>query len=201
MNLKKRALISVTNKSSLKEFRRLAQVGWEIVSTGNTAKALETLGIDHIPVQDVTHFPEMMDGRLKTLHPNIFGGILADQDNQKHLAEISEHGIDCFGIVAVNLYGFKKNPCIENIDIGGPALLRAAAKNHTSIAGICDPDDYGWVIDEILEGKGLCLDTLECLAAKTFEATSEYDLMISDWMRERREKGIPLRDPASVSAH
>jgi phosphoribosylaminoimidazolecarboxamide formyltransferase/IMP cyclohydrolase len=200
--LKNRALVSVTNKSQLEEFKRLFAAGWQFVSTGNTAKELSRLGIPSIPVGQVTGFPEMMDGRLKTLHPNIFGGILADQHNPEHMKAIVEHGIDCFGIVAVNLYDFSKNPGIENIDIGGPSLLRAAAKNHTSIAGICDPEDYSWVIDEILEDEDrLSIDTLESLAVKTFEHTAEYDGMIVDWMNVQRDKGIRLRDLSAVSPH
>jgi phosphoribosylaminoimidazolecarboxamide formyltransferase/IMP cyclohydrolase len=199
--LKNRALVSVTDKSQLKQFKRLANAGWEIVSTGGTAKALAELGITYTLVECVTKFPEMMDGRLKTLHPNIFGGILADQHNPEHMEAIAKHTIDCFGIVAVNLYNFSRKPGIENIDIGGPSLLRAAAKNHTSVAGICDPKDYEWVIDEIFEDGGLSLDSLERLAFRTFTATAEYDTMIAQWMQERITHNIRLGDTSTTIEH
>lgn len=199
MKLHKRALITVTDKGCLNQIKRLSDEGWEIVSTGNTANTLENLGVECIHVEDFTGFPEMLDGRLKTLHPKIFGGILADQNNPEHLRQILEQNIELFGIVVVNLYTFDQKPGIENIDIGGPSLLRAAAKNHTSIAVLSDPDDYEWVIDEILENDGeISIETLEELAARAFEVTAQYDTMISDWIIQRKLQGLPLNDGSSI---
>lgn len=202
MKLKQRILVSVTNKSFLEQIKRLFDVGWEVVSTGNTATALEGIGVKCTRVEDVTGFPEMMDGRLKTLHPKVFGGILADQHNKEHLQALLDHNIELFGVVAVNLYDFEKNPGIENIDIGGPSLLRAAGKNHTSVAVICDPRDYKKVFDEILENQGtISINTLEDLAIKVFESTTKYDTMIRNWMIERRRIGLHLKEDNPFAGH
>lgn len=184
--MKKRILISVTNKVGIEKFKALTDIGWEIISTGGTAKRLQELGIPCILVEEITHFPEMMDGRLKTLHPNIFGGILADRFNSEHMQVIAEQGIEPIHIVVVNLYDFESKPGIENIDIGGPSLLRAAAKNIKCVIPVVDPDDYDTVISEILDrGELVCKTyTRKLLAEKVFKHTSEYDRKIYSWMAD-----------------
>jgi phosphoribosylaminoimidazolecarboxamide formyltransferase / IMP cyclohydrolase len=164
-----RALISVSDKRGLVEFaRKLAGHGVEIVSTGGTAKLLRENGIDARDVSDLTGFPEMLDGRVKTLHPKVHGGILGIRSNQEHRAKMSEHGIEPIDLVVVNLYPFRETiqkpdvtmeEAIENIDIGGPAMIRSSAKNHNDVAVVVDPDDYPMVADELdqLNG-GLTLD-------------------------------------------
>src|SRR5580693_3176839 len=153
-----RALLSVSDKSGLVEFARaLAGHGIELVSTGGTAKALAAAGLKVRDVSDLTGFPEMMDGRLKTLHPKVHGGLLAIRDNRDHAAAMQEHGIGAIDLLVVNLYPFEATVrdggdfvhCIENIDIGGPAMIRAAAKNHADVAVIVDPRDYAAMLDEL----------------------------------------------------
>src|SRR4051812_45923541 len=151
-----RALLSVSDKTGLVDFARgLAELGWELVSTGGTAKALRDAGLEVSDVSDVTGFPEMMDGRVKTLHPNVHGALLARRDVAEHMAALEEHAITPIDLVAVNLYPFREtvarknvtsDEAIENIDIGGPSMLRSAAKNHASVWVIVDPDDYGRVL-------------------------------------------------------
>jgi len=181
-NPKRRILISVTDKRDIEKFKALADVGWEIISTGNTAKTLEAAGIPCTLIQDVTGFPEMMDGRLKTLHPKIFGGILADRSKPEHMAAIAEHGIEPIDIVVVNLYPFEQKPGIENIDIGGPSLLRAAAKNGSSVTVVVEPNDYDRVILEVLRNGETSINLKAELATKVFEHTSIYDSNIRGWM-------------------
>ena len=181
-NPKRRILISVTDKAGIEKFRALTDIGWEIISTGGTAKKLVEAGIPCTLIEDVTGFPEMMDGRLKTLHPKIFGGILADRSKPEHMATIAEHGIEPIDIVAVNLYPFEQKPGIENIDIGGPSLLRAAAKNGASVTVIVDPNDYDRVIEEVLENGETSANLKAELATKVFEHTSVYDSSIHGWM-------------------
>jgi phosphoribosylaminoimidazolecarboxamide formyltransferase/IMP cyclohydrolase len=154
-----RALISLTDKSGIETFaQQLSDLGIEILSTGGTAKKMRGHGINVISVSDFTGFPEMLDGRVKTLHPKIHGGILAQRDNADHQAQMKEHGLSCIDLIAVNLYAFDKatsDPnctvakAIENIDIGGPTMLRAAAKNFQDVTVIVDPADYPQVIKEI----------------------------------------------------
>lgn len=186
----KRALISVTHKDGLETFAPfLHQQGVELVSTGGTLRYLEGLGLPVTAVSQVTGFPEIMNGRVKTLHPNIHGGILADKDNPAHLATLQEHAIATFDLVCVNLYDFasaleKKLPSremIEEIDIGGPCLLRASAKNLHSILVLPDPADYPEAMQQISAG-GVDLDFRKRMSAKTFARTSAYDAMISQWL-------------------
>ena len=184
----KRVLISVTDKAGIEKFGALIKFGWDIISTGKTAKKLIEYNIPCTLIEEITKFPEMMDGRLKTLHPNIFGGILADHSNPEHMMAIKEKGIEAIDIVVVNLYDFKSKPGIENIDIGGPSLIRAAAKNHNSVTVVVDPDDYDLVISEIEDFANICLDTRRRLALKAFELTESYDHMIVAWLIKEIDK-------------
>lgn len=157
----KRALISVSDKNGIVEFaKELNSFGWEIISTGGTKVTLDQAGIPTIAIDDVTGFPEMMDGRVKTLHPKIHGGLLARRDLDSHLQAASDHEIDLIDLVVVNLYPFKEtilrpdvtyDLAVENIDIGGPSMLRSAAKNHASVTVVVDPADYPTVLGEIAE--------------------------------------------------
>lgn len=184
----KRALFSVTDKSNLIDFAKfLANGGVELVSTGGTKKKLEEAGLKVISVSEVTKFPEILNGRVKTLHPNIHAGILADKDNQGHLKTLEELNIKPFDLICVNLYNFegalkkglKDKELIEEIDIGGPTLLRAAAKNYHSVAVVPDVSFYTVVMEE-LKNNDFCisLQLRKKMAAKVFEITSNYDRMI-----------------------
>ena len=187
-----RALISLTDKSGIEGFaKQLTDLGIEILSTGGTAKKLRDNGIDVVDVSEFTGFPEMLDGRVKTLHPLVHGGILAQKTNQDHLDQMEKHGLKPIDLVAVNLYAFEKATAdpgctlanaIENIDIGGPTLLRASAKNFQDVTVIVDPDDYPGVISEIRETGNTTLKTRFRLAAKVFALTSTYDTAISSWL-------------------
>lgn len=186
----RRALISVSNKEGLTDLARaLHEHGVEIVSTGSTAGVIESLGIPVTFVADITGFPESLDGRVKTLHPVIHAGLLADLDNPTHQQEISELGIIAFDLVVVNLYPFTETvmsgsditSCIENIDIGGPAMIRSAAKNHQHLAVIVGPEDYGR-IQEALSHGGFSLEERQSLAAKAFTHTATYDVHVASWM-------------------
>ncbi|MCC9090227.1 bifunctional phosphoribosylaminoimidazolecarboxamide formyltransferase/IMP cyclohydrolase [Bacillus pumilus] len=187
----KRALISVSNKTNLVPFvKALTELGVEVISTGGTHKLLQENGIDVIGISEVTGFPEIMDGRLKTLHPNIHGGLLAVRENDEHMAQIEKHGIQPIDLVVVNLYPFKETiskddvtyeEAIENIDIGGPGMLRAASKNHQDVTVIVDPRDYDAVVQQIKEG-GVSLEKKRELAAKVFRHTAAYDALIADYL-------------------
>lgn len=187
-----RALISLTDKSGIETFaRELASLGIEILSTGGTAKKMRDEGIEVKDVADFTGFPEMLDGRVKTLHPKVHGGILNQRENEKHKQQCAEHGLENIDLVAVNLYAFEKTvadpncslgDAIENIDIGGPTLLRASAKNFNDVTVIVDPADYPQVISEIKEFGNTTLKTRFKLAAKVFALTSTYDTTISQWL-------------------
>ena len=193
----RRALISVTDKSGVAEFARALEdeFGVEVISTGGTARALEDAGVTVRTIDDFTGFPEMMDGRVKTLHPKVHGALLARRDSEQHMAEVAEHGIELIDLVVVNLYEFEKtvaNPdvtfadAIEHIDIGGPSMLRSAAKNADSVTVVIDPDDYEAVLAEMRENNGATtLATRRCLQYKVYTATSRYDAAISDWMAEQ----------------
>jgi phosphoribosylaminoimidazolecarboxamide formyltransferase/IMP cyclohydrolase len=181
----KRALLSVSDKSGLVELATaLAGHGVELVSTGGTAKALREAGLSVRDISDLTGFPEMMDGRVKTLHPKVHGGLLAVRDNPEHVASMEAHDIGAIDLVVVNLYPFvqtvmkgaKRDEIIENIDIGGPSMVRSAAKNHASVAIVTDPADYAMVASG-----ATTLDQRKTLAAKAFSATAVYDAMISQW--------------------
>jgi len=191
----KRALISVFNKAGLEEFARaLADMGVEIVSTGGTARLLGDHGIPVTEVSDVTQFPEMLGGRVKTMHPRIQGGILARRDDPDHMQTIAEHGIEPIDMVVVSLYPFEEvssqrgtpeDAVVEMIDIGGPTMIRAAAKNHQSVAVITEPDDYAAVLDELRSNGGeLSLATRRHLATKAFHRTAHYDFVIANWFSE-----------------
>jgi len=191
----KRALISVSDKTGIVEFAsELEKLGVEIISTGGTAKALANSGIAVINVSDITGFPECLDGRVKTLHPKIHGGLLAIRSNKEHMKQINELGIEPIDLVVINLYPFKQTilkegveleEAIENIDIGGPTMIRAAAKNHQDVAVIVDPSDYGKVLEEIKANGEVSKDTKFKLAYKVFEHTSHYDTLIAKYLRER----------------
>lgn len=181
----KRALLSVSDKSGLVELgKALAAKGVDLVSTGGTAKALRDAGLPVRDISDLTGFPEMMDGRVKTLHPKVHGGLLAVRDNQEHVASMEEHDIGAIDLVVVNLYPFaatvakgaERDEIIENIDIGGPSMVRSAAKNHASVAIVTDPADYALVALGETD-----LATRRKLAAKAYAATATYDGMISQW--------------------
>ena len=189
----RRALISVYDKTGLVELGQvLAAAGVEILSTGSTAKTLSAAGVPVIGVEDYTGFPEMMGGRVKTLHPRIHGGILADQNNPEHLAAIAAHEIAPFDLIVINLYPFTETissganyaECIEQIDIGGPSMLRGAAKNHGSVAVISSPAHYGQLSDAIAQG-GFTLEERTRLAMETFRTTAEYDIAIATWLGEQ----------------
>ncbi len=187
----RRALLSVSDKGGLAELgHALAAHGVELVSTGGTAKALREAGLTVRDVSDLTGFPEMMDGRVKTLHPMVHGGLLAVRDEPEHAAAMAEHGIGAIDLVVVNLYPFAqtvakgagRDEVIENIDIGGPSMVRSAAKNHAYVACLTDPADYPALIEELAANDGAAtLDTRKRLAAKAFAATAAYDAMISSW--------------------
>lgn len=188
-----RALISLTDKSGCEDFARaLAAMGVEILSTGGTALKLRGSGITVTDVSDFTGFPEMLDGRVKTLHPLIHGGILNQRDNAAHYQQCQAHGIKPIDIVAVNLYAFAQTvatpgctlaDAIENIDIGGPTLLRAAAKNFHDVTVIVDPVDYDQVLAELSAQGNTTRATRFRLARKVFELTSAYDTAIAEWLR------------------
>jgi len=189
----RRALLSVTDKTGLAEFGRgLRELGVQLLSTGGTAKALRDAGIEITEVSDYTGFPEMLDGRVKTLHPKIHGGILGIRDNQAHASTMAKHGIEPIDMVVVNLYAFAKTvarpgctleEAIENIDIGGPTLIRAAAKNNRFVAVVTDPSDYPEVLKEMQTLRG-SVSTKTCLrlACKAFCTTSSYDANICEYL-------------------
>jgi phosphoribosylaminoimidazolecarboxamide formyltransferase / IMP cyclohydrolase len=186
-----RALLSVSDKSGLIEFARaLAAHGIDLVSTGGTAKAIAAAGLKVRDVSELTGFPEMMDGRVKTLHPKVHGGLLAIRDNAEHAQAMKDHGIAPIDLLVVNLYPFEATvekgagfeECIENIDIGGPAMIRAAAKNHDDVAVVVEAQDYQAVLDELAANQGATTLTLRRrLAAKAYARTAAYDAAISNW--------------------
>ncbi|TDT71987.1 IMP cyclohydrolase /phosphoribosylaminoimidazolecarboxamide formyltransferase [Hypnocyclicus thermotrophus] len=193
-----RALISVSDKTGIVEFaKELANLGIEIISTGGTSKKLEEAGINVIGISEITGFPECLDGRVKTLHPNIHAGLLAIRDNKDHMNQIKELNITPIDIVVVNLYPFKetilkegvtREEAIENIDIGGPTMLRSAAKNFQDVSVIVDPKDYAIIIGELKENKKISKKTNFYLAKKVFEHTAHYDSLIADYLRKEYEK-------------
>ncbi len=197
-----RALLSVTDKTGLAEFARvLADNGVELVSTGGTARLLRESGLEVKDVAEVTGFPEMLDGRVKTLHPRVAGGILAIRSNAGHMAALAEHDMVVIDMVVVNLYAFEKTAAkadasfqdkIENIDIGGPSLIRAAAKNFRDVAVVTSPDDYSGLAEELASDGGFSLDTHWRLARKAFEVTAAYDRAISSTLSGLSVDGEPL---------
>ncbi|MGI8513524.1 MAG: bifunctional phosphoribosylaminoimidazolecarboxamide formyltransferase/IMP cyclohydrolase [Solirubrobacteraceae bacterium] len=198
-----RALLSVSDKRGIVEFARgLADLGIEIVSTGGTARELESEGIDVRSISDFTGFPEIMDGRVKTLHPKLYAGLLARRDEPLHLRAAAEQDVEFVDLVCVNLYPFERTAArrgvddaevIENIDIGGPTMIRAAAKNHEFAAVVTSPESYDAVLEELEAGdRRLSLATRESLAGEAFAYTARYDTAIARWYAERQESFPPL---------
>lgn len=190
----KRALISVSDKNGIVELAEsLSKLGFEIISTGGTKKALDEAGIATLAIEEVTQFPEMMDGRVKTLHPMIHGGLLARRDLDSHLAALEEHNITPIDLVVVNLYPFKETlllgadhqTIVENIDIGGPSMLRSAAKNHADVTVLVDPTDYAAVLQEFEKAGETSLELRQRLAAKVFRHTAAYDALIAQYLTEK----------------
>jgi phosphoribosylaminoimidazolecarboxamide formyltransferase/IMP cyclohydrolase len=201
-----RALLSVSDKRGLVEFaRELVRLGWDIVSTGGTAEALRREQVPVIGIEDVTGFPEMMDGRVKTLHPKVHGGLLGRRDNPHDLEAMKQHGITPIDLVAVNLYPFRETvakpqttfaQAIEQIDIGGPSMLRSAAKNHASVIVVVDPDDYPTIITRLKSG-GVAPNERQALATKVFAHTSAYDAAILGYL-SRSQESLPPRLSAAL---
>ena len=196
-----RALLSVSDKNGLVAFATgLARFGVELVSTGGTAKALKDAGLKIIDVAELTGFPEMMDGRVKTLHPKVHGGLLAIRANKEHAAALEKHQIKPIDLLVVNLYPFEStvakgavfDDCIENIDIGGPAMIRAAAKNHADVTVVVEPSDYEKVLGEMAQHSGMIsLELRQHLAAKAYARTATYDAAISNWFVETLHDEAP----------
>jgi phosphoribosylaminoimidazolecarboxamide formyltransferase / IMP cyclohydrolase len=196
-----RALLSVSDKSGLIDFARaLVSHGVELVSTGGTAKAIAAAGLKVRDVSELTGFPEMMDGRVKTLHPKVHGGLLAIRDNAEHAGAMETHGIAPIDLLVVNLYPFEATvekgagfeECIENVDIGGPAMIRAAAKNHDDVAVVVEPRDYEAVLDELAANQGATTRSLRRrLAAKAYARTAAYDAAISNWFASELKTEAP----------
>ncbi|WP_291326747.1 IMP cyclohydrolase [Desulfovibrio sp. UCD-KL4C] len=190
----KRGILSVTDKSGLAEFAsELVGFGVELISTGGTRKALQGAGLSVKSVSEVTGFPEIMGGRVKTLHPNVHGGVLADKDNPEHISTLDEHGIKTIDMICVNLYNFAKavsegqnlRDAVEQIDIGGPTMLRAAAKNFHSVLVVPSPVHYSRILDEMKQNGGkISLVLRKELAAETFALVSEYDSMIAKYLAD-----------------
>jgi phosphoribosylaminoimidazolecarboxamide formyltransferase/IMP cyclohydrolase len=196
-----RALLSVSDKTGLVDFAKaLEGYGVELVSTGGTAKALKDAGLKVIDVAELTGFPEMMDGRVKTLHPKVHGGLLAVRGNKEHAAALATHAIKPIDLLVVNLYPFEAtvakgatyDDCIENIDIGGPAMIRAGAKNHADVAIVVEPADYAKVLAELAQHNGMTsLESRQKLAAKAYARTAAYDAAISNWFAETLHDNAP----------
>ncbi len=198
-----RALLSVSDKTGIVDFARgLVELGVEVISTGGTARELSESGIPVRAISDLTSFPEIMDGRVKTLHPKLYAGLLAVRDNPEHAAAAQEHEVEYVDLVCVNLYPFERTAArrgvsdaevIENIDIGGPTMIRAAAKNHAFAAAVVSPESYDAVLDELREAdRRLSMVTRESLAAEAFAYTARYDTAIARWFQEKREDFPPL---------
>lgn len=190
-----RALISVSDKTGVVEFAQgLRALGWEVIATGGTMKLLQEKGVEVINISDVTGFPEICDGRVKTLHPKVHGGLLARRDDESHLAALKENGIEFIDLVCVNLYPFRQTiqkegvtieEAIENIDIGGPSMLRSAAKNWADVTVVCDPSDYAVILEQIQTSGNTEKATRLQLSAKAYTHTAQYDAMIATYMRKQ----------------
>ena len=192
----KRVLISVTDKTGVVEFARALseEFGATIISTGGTARAIAEAGVAVTPIEDVTGFPEMMNGRVKTLHPKVHGGLLARRDVPEHMQQAADMGIEMIDMVVVNLYAFEKTvesgadfaTCIENIDIGGPSMLRSSAKNFESVAVVTDPASYDTILEEMrANGGATTRETRQKLALRVFQTTGAYDTAIAQWMEQQ----------------
>jgi len=203
----RRALLSVSDKTGIVELARgLAQLGIELVSTGGTARALVLAGLPVREVSELTGFPEMLDGRVKTLHPAVHGGILARRDRADHLETLARHGLSPIDLVVVNLYPFERtvarpaatfSEALEQIDIGGPAMIRSAAKNHEGVAVLVDPGQYGPALEELQTSGGrLSADTRRRLALAAFRRTAEYDAAVSAWLRDTTPRTDAVGDRA-----
>src|SRR6056297_492585 len=189
-----RVLISVSDKTGVVDFAKaLSEYGVTFLSTGGTAKILREAGLDVTDVSDYTGFPEIMDGRVKTLHPKVHGALLGLRENKEHMETMKEHGIEPLDMVVINLYPFKEvtkkenlplKEAIENIDIGGPSMIRSAAKNADSVAVVTDKNDYKRVAEE-LKGGGIKPETLQELRVKAFSATADYDVYIAGYLEEK----------------
>jgi phosphoribosylaminoimidazolecarboxamide formyltransferase / IMP cyclohydrolase len=189
-----KALLSVYDKSGVVELARgLHELGWEVLSSGGTAKAIAEAGIAVTDVADLTGSPAILGHRVVTLHPKVHGGILADRNDPEHQADMAEHGIEGIDLVVVNLYPFSSDPSIELIDIGGPAMVRAAAKNHAYVGVVVDPADYEVVLGELREHGELSEAVRRRLARKAFAVTSDYDAQIVRWL-DAEESGTPPQD-------
>ncbi len=192
-----RALLSVYDKTGLEDFARgLSKLGWELVSSGGTEKALKAAGIPVMPVESVTGFPEMMDGRVKTIHPKIEGAILADRSKPEHLEAAAKHSMTLIDLVVCNLYPFQAKPSIEMIDVGGPTMVRAAAKNHASVGVVVDPADYAELLEDLQSHGELSDYTRRNLARKAFAHTAAYDAAIVTWF----DRGDPLPPSIHIAA-
>lgn len=201
----KRALVSVSDKTNLVPFvKGLEEHGYEIVSTGGTKKALDEAGIKTISIEDVTHFPEILDGRVKTLNPYVHGGLLARRDLPEHMKTLEDLSITPIDLVCVNLYPFKETilkpgvelaDAIENIDIGGPSMVRSAAKNYQSVTIVTDINDYDQVLTEIEENGDTTAETKAKLGAKAFRTTAAYDALISQYLTAQ----VGLEDPEKLT--
>lgn len=205
----KRALISVSNKEGIGDLaKQLVDLNIEILSTGGTAKLLREEGVAVKDVSHVTNFPECLDGRVKTLHPSVHGGILAIRNNKEHMKTLEELNIDTIDLVIINLYPFKQTilkedvtleDAIENIDIGGPTMLRAAAKNYNDVTVVIDPQDYNKVIDEIKNNKDTRIETRYKLALKVFEHTAHYDCLIGNYLRKQLKEEKIFEDTLTLT--
>lgn len=197
--MNKRALVSVSDKRGLVDFvKGLQELGWDIIATGGTQKLLDNSGVKTIGISEVTGFPEICDGRVKTLHPKVHGGILARRDIPEHMETLKENGIETIDLVCVNLYPFRQTiakegvtmeDAIENIDIGGPSMVRSAAKNWRDVTIVCNPDDYDAVLEEIRTNGSTSDETRLKLSAKAYTHTAEYDMCIATYMRA--QAGLP----------
>lgn len=206
----RRAIISVTDKTGVVDFARAlsSEFGVELVSTGGTYRVISEAGIDVMPIEELTGFPEMMDGRVKTLHPKVHGGLLARRDLESHMKDAEDNGIGMIDMIVVNLYAFEATvakpdstfqDCIENIDIGGPSMLRSAAKNHASVTVVTDPSMYDSILQEMRENGGATtLETRRKLALKVFETTSAYDNAIYNWMNAQINGDTAFTDDKRV---
>ena len=200
---KPRALISVSDKTGITDLAAgLAKLGYEVISTGGSAKAIDAAGVDVTPVDEVTDFPEMLDGRVKTLHPAVHGGILARRDVDSHVAAVKEHDIGYVDVVVVNLYPFRETvasgadfaSCVENIDIGGPAMIRAAAKNHPFVYVLVDAEDYQPLLDHLSDENRSDEDDKKMrkkLAWKAYQHCASYDSFVAEYLWGEIGEGAP----------
>ncbi len=196
-----RALLSVYDKTGIVDLARgLSDLGWALVSSGGTSAALAEAGIDHIEVADLTGAPEMLGGRVKTLHPTVHGGILADRSKPEHLEDIERLGIGLIDLVVCNLYPFSSDPSVELIDVGGPTMVRAAAKNHDHVGIVVEPAEYGAVLDELKTRGTLSPDTRQRLARVAFAHTAGYDAAIVAWLDEQEPPSLDELDAESFDS-